>query len=137
MDLRSALKSAGASNLAIAPGDVCLAEDTKVVIPEAADDKRKLHPNGRTCVILSSAFVCDKITHPIVTIAPTSHRLDLKDVTDFELRRTVQNGLHVDSLVMLGHIQPIRKIDIFKKIGELSSGEWDLLLAHLLKIVDR
>jgi mRNA-degrading endonuclease toxin of MazEF toxin-antitoxin module len=119
----------------VSPGDVCIAEDASIVIPETPDEKRKLHPKGRTCVILSSAIVCNKVTHPILSVAPTTHRIDRKDITDFELLPTPQNGLKVESLVMLGHVQPIRKVDVFKKIGELSSGEWDLLQAHLLQIL--
>ena len=88
MDLRSALKVAGASTLRLSPGDVCLAEDESVVIPETPEEKRKKHPNGRTCIILSSGFVCRRTTYPIVTVAPTSHRIDLKDVTDFEISPT-------------------------------------------------
>src|SRR5579862_5220704 len=137
MDLRSALDNAGASRLSFSTGDVCLVEDDEVVIPEMPDNERKFHENGRFCVVLSSPDICRKITYPIVTIAPLTHRVDLKGIADFEIRKTSTNGLQSDSLIMLGHVQPIRKTALFRKFGTLNSGEWDLMLAHLFAIIDR
>ena len=136
MDLRDALKSAGASKLSIAPGDVCLVEDESVVLPQTPPDKRTLHPNGRTCVVLTNPRLSKRATYPIVSIAPTSSQLHLKDEADFPLSATRENGLDKDCLVMLGHIQPVRKSDLFKKIGTLSNKNWDDLCAHLLWYFD-
>src|SRR5947209_7384673 len=120
MKLREALKSMGVSRMTFKPGDVCLAEDTKVVIPETPEDERKFHENGRPCVVLSNREICQRPMFPIVSIAPVSHLVHLKDSCDFPISPTPQNGLHVEGLIMLGHIQPIRKVDIFKVIGSLS-----------------
>jgi len=76
------------------------------------------------------------VTYPIVSIAPTSTQLHLKEEADFPLSATEQNGLHKNCLVMLGHIQPVRKTDLFKKIGRLSDQDWDALCAHLLWYFD-
>jgi len=130
MDLRDALKAAGASRISIEPGDVCIVSDESVVFPQ--NPKRTPHPDGRTCVVLTTSHLSKRVTYPIVSIAPTSTQLHLKEEADFPLSATKQNGLHKDCLVMLGHIQPVRKTDLFKKIGRLSDQDWDALCAHLL-----
>ncbi len=134
MRLGDALKGAGVSVLTLAPGDVCVVADKAVVIPEAKN--RDWHET-RTCVVLSNDTLCADVFTPIVTIAPTSSRIDLKGYSDFFLANTRENGLSVDSLVMLGHVQPVRKIDLVKKIGYLTLDEWERMLAHLLRTFDR
>jgi len=136
MDLRSALKSAGASKLSIVPGDVCIVTDESVVLPQTPSSKRKLHPHGRTCIILTNEHLCQRATYPLVTIVPTSTQLHLKEEADYPLSPTDQNGLNEECLAMLGHIQPVRKQDLLKKIGNLSVDEWDGLCAHLLWYFD-
>lgn len=136
MDLRDALKAAGASKVIFTQGDVCLVEDESVVMPQTPEGKRKYHPDGRTCVVLTNPRLSERPTYPIVSIAPTSTRIDLKEESDFPLTGNQNNGLHKDCLVMLGHIQPVRKSDIFKRIGKLSGDEWDALCAHLLWYFD-
>jgi len=136
MDLRSALKSAGASKLSFTQGDVCLVEDESVVMPQTPEGKRIIHPHGRTCIILSNPHLSKRVTYPIVSIAPTSSQVDLKEEADFPLSANPANGLDKDCLVMLGHIQPVKKLDVFRKIGELSDSEWDGLCAHLLWYFD-
>ena len=85
MDLKSALKEM-AGSFSVSPGDVCLVEDESVAIPETPDDKRTYHENGRPCVVLQNGALCTRPTYPIVLIAPISHRVDLKDSSDFELK---------------------------------------------------
>ena len=137
MSLRDAFKEAGVSNIAVEPGDVCIVKDESVVIPETPEDKRKYHPEGRLCVILSNRSMCADPTFPIVSIAPLTHRVDLKDSCDFPLNPSDQNRLRKVSLVMLGHIQPITKQDLIKKIGSLSEDEWNDMVAHILSNIDR
>jgi mRNA-degrading endonuclease toxin of MazEF toxin-antitoxin module len=115
---------------------VCVVNDESVAFPQTPDYKRKRHPDGRTCVVLTNTRLCERVTYPIVSIAPTGTQLDLKEEADFPLPANAQNGLHKDCLVMLGHIQPVRKADLFKKVGSLSSREWDDLCAHLLWYFD-
>src|SRR5271154_4666000 len=117
MDLRDALKNAGASKLGIERGDVCLVADESVVFPQTPDDKRSIHPDGRTCVVLTNSHLSTRVTYPLVSIAPTSSQVHLKDEADFPVSATKQNGMHENCLVMLGHIQPVRKKDLFRKIG--------------------
>lgn len=137
MDLRAALKSAGASGLNVGPGDVCLVDDTQVVIPETPEEKRKYHDNGRTCLLLSNQEMCKTVSFPIFSIAPISHLLHLKESCDLKILPNPQNGLQQPSLIMLGHIQPVRKVDIFKKIGTLSDQEFERVLAHILSNFER
>ena len=136
MDLKDALKKVGASGLLMAPGDVCLVNDEVVAIPETPDEKRVYHENGRICVILSNHELCEKVSMPIVSIAPVSHRVDLKDACDFPIFPNSKNGLDADSLVMLGHIQPVRKTDVFKKVGSLQKAEFDGLMHHLVQNIE-
>src|SRR5690242_4304419 len=107
MGWKDALKVMGASGLKLSAGDVCLVEDTAVVIPATKDEERKFHESGRTCIVLSSKKLWEGL--PIATIAPTSSRTDLKDASDFPLAASPQNGLDRDCLVMLAHIQPVLK----------------------------
>jgi mRNA-degrading endonuclease toxin of MazEF toxin-antitoxin module len=137
MDIRAALKSAGASGLVVGPGDVCLVDDKHVVIPETPEEKRKYHENGRTCLVLSNEEMCNTVSFPIFSIAPISHLVHLKDSCDFRINPTGKNGLHEPSIIMLGHIQPVRKLDVFKKIGTLADEEYERVLAHILSNFDR
>jgi mRNA-degrading endonuclease toxin of MazEF toxin-antitoxin module len=137
MSLRDALKKAGVSNIAIRAGDVCIVKDESVVIPETPEDRRNYHKDGRLCVVLSNHSMCADPTFPIVSIAPLTHRIDLKDSCDCPLDPSPQNSLRERSLVMLGHIQPVTKQDLVKKIGTLSEDEWKDLLAHVLSNFDR
>jgi mRNA-degrading endonuclease toxin of MazEF toxin-antitoxin module len=134
MDLRDALKVAGASKVSVEPGDVYIVSDESVVFPQTP--QRTPHADGRTCVVLTTSHLSKRVTYPIVSIAPTSTQLHLKEEADFPLSATPQNGLHKNCLVMLGHIQPVRKTDLFKKIGRLSDQDWDALCAHLLWYFD-
>src|ERR1700739_4051683 len=136
MDLREALKGAGVSGLKISPADVFIASDQAIVIPETKTEDRKYHEKGRTCIVLSNRTICSSISFPIVSIAPTSHRVELKAATDFPLKATPENGLNQDSLVMLGHVQPLRKVDLIKKIGVLPPDIWTKLLVHMLANID-
>ena len=136
MSLRDALKAAGASRFSIVPGDVCIVDDKSVVLPQTPSDKRRIHTGGRTCIVLTNASLCARATYPIVSIAPTSTQLHFKEEADFPLSPTAQNGLDEKCLVMLGHIQPVRKADLFKKVGKLSTDEWDALSAHILWYFD-
>jgi len=136
MDLGDAIRKAGASGLVMAPGDVCLVNDEAVVIPETPEEKRTYHKDGRPCVILFNHELCAKALMPIVSVAPISHRVDLKDACDFPISPNARNGLHQESLVMLGHIQPVRKNDVFKKIGSLANEEFDGLMRHLVQNIE-
>ncbi len=129
-----ALKSAGLSRFSGHPGDVYLVVDKDVVIPETTlpgAKERKYH-DTRTCVVLSNEYICGDPMYPILSIAPTSHRVDLKDAADFQLAASSQNGLDVDSIVMLGHIQPMKKASCVRRIGKLTPDEWEALVTHLL-----
>jgi mRNA-degrading endonuclease toxin of MazEF toxin-antitoxin module len=137
MGLADALKQVGFSSFSGVPGDVWLVEDADVVIPETKRENRKLHPNGRTCVILSNDTLCADPMYTIVVIAPTSHRVDLKDASDFPIFASGSNGLRQDTLIMLGHVQPVRKSSLFRKIGFLSLKEWEEMLNHLVWTFDR
>jgi mRNA-degrading endonuclease toxin of MazEF toxin-antitoxin module len=137
MGLANALKNAGLAAFDGKCGDIFLVEDGDVVIPERKAQDRHLHPYGRTCVILSNNVFCQDPLYPIVTIAPTSHRVDIKDASDFPLQPSAINGLRAESLVLLGHIQPVRKASLFRKLGALTATEWEDMTVHLIWAFDR
>jgi hypothetical protein len=137
MGLADALQQAGLSAFDGQCGDVYLVQDAHVIIPETKARDRLLHPHGRTCVILSSNVFCADPLYPLVSIAPTSHRVDLKDASDFPIEPSSVNGLKLESLVLLGHVQPVRKSSLFRKIGSLSQQEWEDMVLHLIWTFDR
>lgn len=137
MGLADALKHAGLAAFDGQCGDIYLVQDTDVVIPERKAQDRHLHPHGRTCVILSNNVFCEDPFYPIVSIAPTSHRVDIKDASDFPLQPNDANGLNCESLVLLGHIQPVRKASLFRKLGTLTPTEWEEMTLHLVWAFDR
>ncbi len=136
-NLGDVLKHAGVSKFDGQCGDVYLVEDSDVVIPERKEGDRKYHPHGRTCVVLSNNIFCEDPLYPIVSIAPTTHRVDLKDAADFPVEPSPENGLKSESLVLLGHIQSVRKASLFKKIGSLTAAEWEAMVLHLIWTFDR
>ncbi len=86
---------------------------------------------------MSNDVLCNDVSYPIISIAPTTHLVDFKTQADFPIQPTEANGLNEPSLIMLGHIQPIRKTDLRKKIGSLSLDEWEHLLEHVVWNFDR
>ena len=66
-----------------------------------------------------------------------THRLDLRLLTDVEVKKTTENGLESDSLVQLHLIQPLLKTDVVKKIGVLGAKDWDVVLQTLVWMTDR
>ncbi len=137
MELADALKGAGLAAFDGRCGDIFLVRDVDVIIPERKARDRHLHPNGRTCVILSNNVFCDDPLYPIVSIAPTTHRVDIKDASDFPLQPSEINGLRCESLVLLGHIQPVRKLSLMRKLGSLSPEEWEQMALHMIWGFDR
>lgn len=71
-------------------------------------------------------------TYPIVLVAPLSSRVDLKGRQDF-LVRAGEAGLRIDSIIMLGLIQPVLRQDLEDKpLGRFSSARMDEITAMLL-----
>ncbi len=137
MELAGALQQAGLAAFDGQCGDIYLVQDNDVVIPERKAHDRHLHPHGRTCVILSNNLFCEDPFYPIVSIAPTTHRVDIKDASDFPIQPNENNGLRSESLVLLGHIQPVRKRSLFRKLGSLTPAEWEAMTLHLVWAFDR
>jgi mRNA-degrading endonuclease toxin of MazEF toxin-antitoxin module len=137
MSLKDELTAAGLSRLNISPGDVFIADDKAVVIPRSVKSSPRKYHEVRTCVVMSNNVLCSDLSYPIVSIAPTTHLVNLKTQADFPILPNKGNGLDLPSLVMLGHIQPVRKVDLRRKIGSLSLDEWERLLEHVVWNFDR
>ena len=135
MDLKSALRKVGLAKVEFGPGDVCIVKDGVIRFPDD-EENRKYHPT-RSVIILSNNFLSTTITYPLVTIAPTSHVLKWKNAAEIVVSPTDANGLTYESRIMLGHILPLIKTDIEKKIGELSFDDWENLMERVVKNFDR
>ena len=73
-------------------------------------------------------------------MAPLSHRVDLQDQRDFKLSAR-QAGLEHDSIVQLGLVQPVNKIDLqgdaFGKVDDMTMNDIDAVLAANLGLIER
>lgn len=135
MDLQSALKTAGLSRVYLAPGYVCNIRDQIIKMPDN-EATRDVHWYRRV-LVLSSDLICATPECALITVAPLSSQLQYKKPNEIVLAKTKTNGLTENSRVMLGHLQPILKGDIEKKLGELSLDEWDDVMIQVVKNFDR
>lgn len=76
-----------------------------------------MHEN-RPVVVLQTDLDNSNPTYRIVLVAPISHKVQFKDDKDVELTAG-QGGLPRNSLVQLGLIQSILKIELGTLIGKL------------------
>jgi mRNA-degrading endonuclease toxin of MazEF toxin-antitoxin module len=135
MDIQAAVRKAGLAKIELGPGYVCLLRDGVIRLPDG-EDNRDLH-QYRTVVVLSNNFLCTSLYCPLVTVAPTSHKLNRRNATEIVVRQSLDNGLTYDSRIMLAHIQPVIKTDIDRKLGELSLADWENLMTQIVKNFDR
>jgi mRNA-degrading endonuclease toxin of MazEF toxin-antitoxin module len=85
---------------------------------------RTIHPE-RYCVILSNDQMCNDGEWPLVLIAPLSHVLHPKAKPDMLIPMTATNGLTVQSRLMLSQIQPLQKIDLQERLGQIEQSHWE------------
>jgi mRNA-degrading endonuclease toxin of MazEF toxin-antitoxin module len=100
-------------------GSVWKIDDRNVTIPQI--DKlgsRYIHPE-RWVVVISNNQENYHPLCPIVTVAPLSHRTDLKRPFDLELSSKKDN-VAVDCLLQLKLKQPILKVDLYEEQGHIS-----------------
>jgi mRNA-degrading endonuclease toxin of MazEF toxin-antitoxin module len=135
MDLASAFRSVGLAKVKFSPGSVCWVKDDVIRMPDG-EANRTLH-ECRTVIVLSSDFLCETYTCPLITIVPTSSILGRKNPAEYIIAESKSNGLKCDSRVMLSHIQPLVKTDIEQRLGQLSLDEWETLLEHIVRNFDR
>lgn len=110
-------------------GDIYILNDQLVNLPklDRLKEQRKYH-DERWVVIVSNN---EENIHPLcptITVAPLSHRFDLKRPFDLELFKKYDN-VKYDCLLMLKLKQPVLKVDLNEKQGEISVDKKDELLA--------
>jgi mRNA-degrading endonuclease toxin of MazEF toxin-antitoxin module len=135
MDLQSAVRNAGLERIPLGPGYVCQVRDNLIEMPDN-EQNRDVH-HFRHVLIVSSDFICATRECTLVTVAPLSTVLKWKKPNEIVIKQTKTNGLTSDSRLMLGHLQPIHKSDIEKKLGEFSLDEWEDAMVQIIKNFDR
>lgn len=111
-------------------GEIYLLDDELINLPKT--DRlgiRRLH-DDRWVVVISNN---DENMHPLaptVTVAPLSHRVDLKREFDLEVFAE-SDSVEQDSLIMLKQMQPVCKVDLREYKGEISDNKKEQLLALL------
>lgn len=136
MSIRDAFQRIGVKAKRVRPGEVYLVKDELISIPETRlpGEKRERHEYRPVLVIQCEEDAQDRFCR-ITIIAPFSHRVDLKRTQDLELRHE-DTGLDHDSILRLGLIQPILKVELSRKpVGRLSGERVEQVLALVARNV--
>ncbi len=129
--IEHALENAGIPGKLIKRGDIWTIPDRIITFPtdRLPKSKRTTH-DKRPVLILSCDEDLAKVRPLTALISPLSTVKD-KSATDFMLSAGTAN-LKEDSVVRLGLIQPILKIDLKEKIGDLQLPVLDQIMTVLL-----
>ena len=114
------MRRSGLTSRPITRGEIYWVQDDIIVFPTQRlpnEPERAMH-KGRPVVVLQTDLDNSNPTYPTVLIAPISSQVQFKDDKDVKLTAG-QGGLPQDSLVQLGLIQPILKIELGTLIGKL------------------
>ena len=127
-----ALKKSGISSAKIHQGEVWRIPDDLVNFPEdrLLKPKRRRHI-FRSVVILSAEEDCQDPTHTTLLVAPLSTKTKIKKRTDFLIKKE-QGKLKGDSVVRLGVLFTILKVELIKRESSLSTEIFEKLQAVLL-----
>jgi hypothetical protein len=74
---------------------------------------------------------------PLVLIAPLSHVLYPKAKPDLLIDMTDKNGLRVPSRLILSQIQPLQKVDLQERMGEVSATKWEQITRYIFWHINR
>ena len=119
--LAKAFEDAGISEKIIDRGDIWYISDDLIIFPEdrLPKTKRQKHLN-RPVLILSCSDDLKNLKFLSALISPLSTVVQAKAATDFFVNAGV-GGLKEDSMIRLGLIQPILKVDLKEKIGNIGN----------------
>jgi len=140
--IRDAFKDVGITNRKILRGQIFIIPDQLIVLPEERIPQRPSRTvhDTRLVLVVQNDPDNEDTFHPLVLIAPLSHRIDLQSNKDYRLNAK-QGGIDKDSIVLLGLIQPILKTDLYGdaigKLDSLSMNDIDAILAANLGIIER
>ena len=111
-------------------GSVWKVDDRDVGIPQIDKlDSRNFHAE-RWVVVISNNSENFHPLCPVVTVAPLSHRTDLKRPFDLELFSS-HDSVKVDCLLQLKLSQPILKVDLYECQVEISIEKKEELMVLL------
>lgn len=139
--MEDALRRAGITNITIKRGQIYWVEDSIIVFPTARLSEypeRTMHDN-RPVLVLQSDLDCCNPACRLVLIAPLSHKVEYQDETTYRINAE-DTGLPKDSLVELGLIQPILKMDLSGFVAELNPitmAEINQVMSANLGIINR
>lgn len=100
-------------------GSIWKVDDRNVAIPQVDRMETRNFHDERWVVVISNNRENYHPLCPVVTVAPLSHRVDLKRPYDLELFRERDN-VKVDCLLQLKLAQPILKVDLYENKKEIS-----------------
>lgn len=129
--IEKALEDAGISGETIKRGDIWIISDSIITFPtERLPRSKRTHHEKRPVLVLSCDEDLAKVRPLTALISPVSTVKD-KAVTDYMLPAGTA-GLKEDSMIRLGLIQPILKIDLKERIGNLEPSILDQIMTVLL-----
>ena len=102
-------------------GQIWLINDEFLAIPQAdrIENSRQAHEKRAVVIVQNNDQNYNKMC-PIITVAPLSHRVDLKRKYDVELSAAKDNVLQ-DSVAQLPLSQPVLKVDLNELKGTIST----------------
>ncbi len=127
------LKQLGIETRAFEQGEIYIAEDSDVKIPDEKITGRTLHPN-RPVVIVTNHDCNSDPFFPTILAAPLSHDVTKKRETDLEIFAAT-DGVSQDCLLRLGLTQPFLKIDLKGPRGKLPTERITQMLALYLHML--
>jgi len=134
--IRDAFDKAGIKPGGVRPGEIYLVKDERITLPETdlPGRKREKHEYRPVLVIQCEEDTQDPFCVTTI-VAPFSHRVKLKRAQDLELSHA-ETGLDHDSILCLGLVQPILKVELSgKPKGKLSKEGMEKVLAVLARNV--
>lgn len=120
--MEEALKKKGLCGREVLRGQLYWVDDGKVIFPKERlenQPKRTIHSRRPVLVLQTDADNSNPFCVTVL-IAPLSSEIQYQDVTDYKLDAG-QGGLPQDSIVELGLIQAINKIELVTFIGKLDA----------------
>lgn len=140
MTTEEAFRRTGIVGHKIERGQIYLIKDEHVNLPKSRleGQQRQMH-EFRPVLVLQSDADNQDVTYVLALFAPLSSKVQYQDIRDFRLYKS-QGGLNSDSLVHLGLVQPILKVDLLHyqgKLDILTMQQIDAVLVANLGLIHR
>jgi len=132
-DLSEAIRKSGLDPRQFEQGQIFIAKDPDVKIPDTKITGRNTH-TGRPVVIITNHSINSSPCHPCVLAAPLSHDITKKRECDLEVFAATDE-VEKDCLLRLGLAQPFLKVDLDGPKGKLSEDRIHQMLALFLHLL--